>query len=1003
MFFTSTAIANITILALLFNVQLVLGFLVLLGAPRRTPNRGVAAMLLILAFISLLGILSARSLSVGQAVTMIRLLAAASAGQSAMILLASIAALRPDWLRFRLLPALLILFVVAPMLLTLLDVAGFSDALFGQPLYISVIPDVGRDQLVTLNLDEVTAGPIGRWMTLAVEQLVRLAALLGLYVLIADFRKAPRTATAAGILVLAFVTVVVLLGLLGPSITGGLRVIMIAGGVITAAFAAIGFIGIDAPFTLRGMHVTLRNWPFFPKMVLAVAFVIPPLVMFIFVEGSSLLRFRSLETAATRNGQLAGLQAQAIESALVAEIATLQSIADDATVQAALADRNGSYAGLSTADIRTQIAGIDLDWQRGQPDAALMVDVMSNPSAVVLGRVREFSPGHFQLLLIDREGAVLTALQQPAAYDQLETPWWQALVDASDRGLYVGNARFEPQLGLPLTELAVPVLAGGEFAGMIVSTYNLATVVADVETDATAGASTAVRNAVLDDAGRYVSEPESNEPLPRLGRLEVITSAQNSAIADSSTGPVLLAARPVDLPVETVTLTGTPLWVLVSEPMSSVLAASSAVQTVAFAAALLGLPLVVLVLFYISQAIIQPVRELNTMATSIRERDFTVRAEVTGVDEFGQLGTTFNAMAEDLQALTETLEARVTQRTRQLEAVIDVAHAVTGLMDVNELLSRTVRLISERFGYYHVALFLVDDTGDFAVVTESTGDIGSVFKEMGYRLAVGSNSVIGYVTANRRALNVADAENDPIYLRNSMLPYTRSELGLPLLVGTRLLGALDVQATRVNAFSDEDVETLQAMADQIAIALNNARMFAETQTQLREMQYAQRQYVREAWSSQLGMADDSLGFVLDGDVISSFDDSNGHETLAVALTQRSVLAVPLRIRGETIGTIELVHVAGREWSDDDRLLAQSVADQAGLALENARLLDEAQRRAERERLTAEIGGRIRETLDVESMLRTAAQTLQQSLGLPEVVVRLTPPGAAGDDRPGEVN
>lgn len=234
----------------------------------------------------------------------------------------------------------------------------------------------------------------------------------------------------------------------------------------------------------------------------------------------------------------------------------------------------------------------------------------------------------------------------------------------------------------------------------------------------------------------------------------------------------------------------------------------------------------VLVVFVFTRRLTRPIQELTLGAERIAEGDFDVQIALNRRDEIGLLAEAFNSMAEQMNSLYTRLEQRVAERTRQLSTAAEVAHSITATLSQDELLTRAVELIRAQFGYYYASLFLLDDTGDYAVLREGTGEVGARLKANGYRLAVGSQSLIGWVTANKQPRVALDVGADAVYLKNELLPDTRSEVAIPLRVGERVIGVLDVQSQEANAFEEADVQVLQTLADQIAIGLENGRLFA---------------------------------------------------------------------------------------------------------------------------------------------------------------------------------
>jgi methyl-accepting chemotaxis protein len=227
----------------------------------------------------------------------------------------------------------------------------------------------------------------------------------------------------------------------------------------------------------------------------------------------------------------------------------------------------------------------------------------------------------------------------------------------------------------------------------------------------------------------------------------------------------------------------------------------------------------------------RPIEALTEGALRLAGHDLSSQVRIARNDEIGLLAQAFNSMSGELQELYQGLERKVEERTRQLAVAAEVGRAVTSILGAEELLARTVQLIHDRFGYYHVSVFLLaeGEAGGWAVLRESTGDIGARLKAEGYRLAVGSNSIIGWVTANRQAHVASDVSEDPFHLKNELLPETRSEAAVPLRLGDRVVGALDVQSREPDAFAQADVDTLQILADQIAVAIENGRLFARQQ------------------------------------------------------------------------------------------------------------------------------------------------------------------------------
>ncbi len=264
--------------------------------------------------------------------------------------------------------------------------------------------------------------------------------------------------------------------------------------------------------------------------------------------------------------------------------------------------------------------------------------------------------------------------------------------------------------------------------------------------------------------------------------------------------------------------------VILEIPQSTVFAGLNTLTGFTVALMLGGVVMVFVIVPWAISRAIRPLATLATVAERFARGEWDRRVPVERPDEVGQLAATFNRMAEDLSGLYRTLEARVEERTRQVRTAAEVARAATSVPNLQELLRRAVQLICERFGYYHAGIFLLDETGKNAVLREATGEAGAALVARGHNLPVGSQSIIGWVTANGQPRVASDVSHDPIHLKNELLPGTRSEAAVPLQVGGRILGALDVQSLEPHAFSPEDLSILQMLADQLSAAIQNARL-----------------------------------------------------------------------------------------------------------------------------------------------------------------------------------
>lgn len=336
----------------------------------------------------------------------------------------------------------------------------------------------------------------------------------------------------------------------------------------------------------------------------------------------------------------------------------------------------------------------------------------------------------------------------------------------------------------------------------------------------------------------------------------------------------------------------------------------------------------------------------------------------------------------------EQANTQVQRRAAQFEAVTQVAQAITSIRDLQELLPRVASVISESFGFYHVGVFLLDDVNEFAVLTATNSEGGKKMMARNHRLQVGEQGIVGNVTLTGKARVALDVGEDAVYFDNLELPDTHSEMALPLLNGSQIIGALDVQSTERGAFTSEDVQMLSLLANQVSLAIENARLFDETRRALAESETISRQNIREAWA-KLPAEQKLIGFryTLTGAAplpspIELPTFSKG--TTKASQTETSQIVVPIELRGEKIASLIVQSPAG---IDDDQLdLIRAVAERVAISAENARLFDETTRRAERERTVSEITGKIRSVNDPQVMIQIAIEELQNALGASRVEI-----------------
>jgi len=348
--------------------------------------------------------------------------------------------------------------------------------------------------------------------------------------------------------------------------------------------------------------------------------------------------------------------------------------------------------------------------------------------------------------------------------------------------------------------------------------------------------------------------------------------------------------------------------------------------------------------------------------------------------------------------------ADLERRTEQLRVAAEVAREMAAARDLDELLNRAVDLVHRRFGFYHAGIFMVDEQGEYAVLRAATGEAGRRMLEAGHKLKVGEVGVVGYVTGIGEPRIALDVGEDAVYFDNPFLPKTRSEVALPLKVGERVIGAFDVQSKEEAAFDEEDVTVLGIIADQLAIAIENARLFGRTEAQLRELRRLQGEYSVAAWAELA--AQRSLAYVYDRVDVKPAPELSPPvldtvlergETVALAEPEagEAILAAPLKLRGQVIGALGVQGGDGdREWSPTEIALVEAVGEQVALALENARLFEETQQRVQELGVLFDTSRSLAGALDPKGIAESVVREFTEMMGADECSIQLFDPGDA---------
>lgn len=369
----------------------------------------------------------------------------------------------------------------------------------------------------------------------------------------------------------------------------------------------------------------------------------------------------------------------------------------------------------------------------------------------------------------------------------------------------------------------------------------------------------------------------------------------------------------------------------------------------------------------------------------------------------------------ELEDVTTSLEQRIKARTLELERanqqvqeraarfqiISEISQEISSNVDQQpkELLDRIARAISEKLGFYHVGIFLLDENREFAVLRAANSEGGQRMLNHRHQLKVGGTGIVGYVSQGGRPRIALDTGSDAVFFNNPDLPKTHSEIALPLKYGSTIIGVLDVQSTLPSAFKDEEANLLSTLANQVAIVITTV-----TANERAEFGPALQKINKRNGKSKSQKIQGGYSYLPDGTISTTTLPNNPSIDQAIASGESvilvqpskdspSTLAVPVKYRDQVIGVIHIEAAEpNRKWTEDEVSMVQSISDRAAFALENARLFEETVRRADQEETIARVTTQIGESTDFNRILQTTIQELGRVLGASRSFIQLgTPP------------
>ncbi len=585
--------------------------------------------------------------------------------------------------------------------------------------------------------------------------------------------------------------------------------------------------------------------------------------------------------------------------------------------------------------------------------------------------------------------------------------------------------------GLVVT-VAAPVYEEDQFVGVVAADMQLAQITEQIGSIKVGKSGYAF---MLDDAGRILSMPPAGfkmfgirpedmdteeffkQTILGLGtdQLQAVTKRMTSGgngllIVDINGVDTYISFSPIKANGYSIALV-----VPVSELQGAIVSANNQTQQQIRSASQVAAVILVILLIVavavslgLGKIIAAPIQRLTQVASQIAAGDLSVQAAVTTKDEIGTLAYSFNTMTSRLRKTLDGLEHRVDERTsellsanarnerraKQFESIAQVASTISSTSDLDSLLPQITTAISREFGFYHVGIFLLDATKEYAVLSAANSEGGQAMLARGHRLKVGETGLVGYVTGTGKPHVALNTGADATFFNNPDLPNTRSEVTLPLRVGQEVIGALDVQSTESDIFSQDDINILSTLANQVSIAIQNAQQFEQTRKALNEAESLARQFVQTGWQ-QFTKDKNLIGVRHTGARSTLLYEKNGKNKEQVSWDQDQIknksrgafLSLPIQLRGEVIGSVDVRSPDNRPWDQDELDIVTAIIERAAIAMENARLLQESQRLAAKEAKIGEVTAKISASINMRSVLQTAVEELGRALPGSEVMIQ----------------
>ncbi len=595
---------------------------------------------------------------------------------------------------------------------------------------------------------------------------------------------------------------------------------------------------VFAIFIIRNFReYSLRAKLIIATLIVAVGAVVAVTVMV------SLTSRNALEAQVGNNlDNLARAEGLAVGELLLRQINTLEALGFNRTILVAAQAKNETYPEDPT-EIQKVVDDFAERWQDAASTEPLVLSILNNSSSRELLDFQDAFPANQVVFLTDQYGALIATTEQVEHFDYSDELWWQIAYEQGFGSIYIGNPEFDPDLGEIILQMAIPVrdeeiLGRRNTIGILVTAVGLREL-ADVVLDGRFGETGIVDLYFTHETSRLDVDDINNYAVSSVNENDSMVVKNLLRSDDPYLTEFYRDASGLISSAEIATLSRSPQlerldWnVVVFQAHDEALAP---VERQFQTNLLMGTIIVVIagvMAVFVAQILAQPIKELTNTAVAVAGGDYTARVSVTSGDEIGTLGNVFNDMTEQLQYAIEGLETRVEERTRALTASTEVSRSLSTILDPDQLVNEVVNQIKDAFNYYHVQIYLFDDRRQNLVMMSGTGDVGQIMLARQHAIPAGKG-LVGQAAAMNAPVLIPDVTQSEEWLPSKLLPDTKAEMTVPIASADDVFGVLDVQHDVLNGLTNEDVQLLQAVANQVAVALQNAHLYASTQEQAQQ-------------------------------------------------------------------------------------------------------------------------------------------------------------------------